>query len=310
MSQEITTAFVQQYSSNVFHLSQQKGSRLKPCVRNEMQVGKSAFYDRIGSVTATKLVGRHQSTPQIDTPHSRRRVTLNDYAHADLIDDMDKIRMLIDPQSEYVMAFAWALGRAMDDEIIAAMGGNAYGGEDGTTTVALTSTQKFVCQNGSSAGTNLTVDSLRAVKKIFDANDVDESIPRYFGITSSQLASLLGQTAVTSADYNSVKALVQGQINSFMGFNFVRLERFGTQSSSLTYSYTDGSVGSGSGDANGYRKCYAWAQNGMLLATGKDITGKITERDDKNYAKQVYASMSVGATRMEEVKVVEVYAKE
>jgi hypothetical protein len=135
MSSQITTAFVQQYKNNIFHLAQQKGSRLRPLVRNEMQVGKSAFYERLGSATAVKRLSRHSDTPQIDSAHSRRMVTLEDYDWADLIDQEDKIRLLIDPTSAYSQAAMWALGRAIDDSIIAALGGSAYSGETGTTAV-------------------------------------------------------------------------------------------------------------------------------------------------------------------------------
>ena len=50
----------------------------------------------------------------MDTPHSRRRVSLVDYEYADLIDNQDKIRTLIDPSSSYTLAAAYALGRAVD----------------------------------------------------------------------------------------------------------------------------------------------------------------------------------------------------
>lgn len=310
MSSQITTAFVQQYSSNVFHLAQQKGSRLKGLVRNESQKGKSAFYDRIGSVTAVKKVGRHSDTPQLDTPHSRRMVTLSDYEWADLIDDQDKIRTLIDPQSEYAMAAMWALGRACDDLIIAAAGGTAYSGEDGSTSVTYANANRYAANNATNTS-NLNVLTLRAVKKMLDSADIDESIPRYFAITSSQLSSLLGETAVTSSDYNSIKSLVQGEVDTFMGFKFIRTERLVTvaSSESLSGSGTTGAVGSGT-SLTGYRKCYAWAQDGLLLAIGEDMKGKIDPRPDKSYATQVYACMSMGATRMEEAKVVEVICNE
>lgn len=313
MSFQITEAFVQQYSANVFHLAQQKGSRLRGLVRSEMQVGKSAFYDRIGSVSAVKKLGRHTNTPQLDTPHSRRRVTLSDYEWADLIDKEDKIRMLNDPQSDYAMAAMWALGRSMDDEIIAALGGNAYAGEDGSTVVAFPNAQRFASHNtGGTAYTNLNVEALRSVKKMFDASDIDESITRNFAITSSQLHSLLGQTEITNVDYASVKALVQGQVDSFMGFKFVRTERLPVvlASENLDGSFVDGSVTTGASDLTGFRKCYAWAQDGALLAVGQDMMGKIDPRPDKSYATQVYACMTLGATRMEEEKVVEVICKE
>ena len=96
MSSQITTAFVQQYSNNVSMLSQQKGSLLRKAVEIESVVGKNSFFDQVGAATAQKRVSRHSDTPQIDTPHARRRVSLVDYEYADLIDNQDKIRTLID----------------------------------------------------------------------------------------------------------------------------------------------------------------------------------------------------------------------
>ena len=168
MSFQVTEAFVKQYNATIFHLSQQKGSRLAPLVRNESQRGKSQFFDRLGLVTAAKKTARHSDTPQIDTPHSRRRVTLVDYEHADLVDDTDKIRMLIDPTSDYAQSFAWAFGRAKDDEIILAADGDAFGGEEGNTTVAHPNSQKLASVSGGS-GANLNVEALRRAKKKFDA---------------------------------------------------------------------------------------------------------------------------------------------
>ncbi len=85
-------------------LAQQMGSRLRDAVRIENVVGKNAFIDQIGSATAQVRTTRHADTPQIDTPHSRRRLTLADYEYADLIDDQDNVRMLIDPTSAYAQA--------------------------------------------------------------------------------------------------------------------------------------------------------------------------------------------------------------
>ena len=309
MSFEITEAFVKQFNANIFHLSQQKGSRLMPRVRNESQRGKSQFFDRLGPVVATKKSGRHSDTPQIDTPHSRRRVTLEDYTHADLIDETDKIRMLIDPASDYSKAFMWAFGRAKDDEIIAAHGGDAFAGEEGGTTVTLPDGQKIVSTTGA-AGTKLNVNALRSAKRVLDGNDVDEDIRRYCALNALNLENLLTETEVTSSDFNTVKALVQGEVNTFLGFDFIRLERLVNQSGALSFEPTDGSVGAGAGDADGYRKVLAWAQDGLLLSTGMEMKTRISERDDKNYSTQVFAEMSIGSTRMEEEKVVEILCNE
>ena len=124
-------------------LSQQKGSLLRGTVDTESIVGKNAFFDQVGVATAVKRTTRHGDTPQIDTPHSRRRVSLVDYEYADLIDNQDKIRTLIDPTSSYALAAAYALGRAQDDEIIAAASGTAFTGETGSTSTVLPSAQKI-----------------------------------------------------------------------------------------------------------------------------------------------------------------------
>jgi hypothetical protein len=313
MSVQITEAFVKQYSSNVFHLSQQKGSRLQDKVRRETQQSESKFFERIGAVDAQLKVGRHSDVEYSDTPHSRRRVTLADYFYADLVDEEDKIRMLISPESDYVKAAVMALGRSKDDVIISAALGSAYTGKEGNTPVSLPDSQKVACFDGTTTtGVNLNVKTLRAVKQKFDGNDVDEMITKHFAHTSLQSQSLLGEEEITSADYNTIRALVQGEVNSFMGFMFVRLERLPRSASNVTYDAATGAVGSGAGTitASKSRRCFAWAMDGIVLSTGKEIMGKITEIPQKHYAMQAYAKMGIGAVRLEEEKVVEVICSE
>lgn len=306
MSQQITEAFIQQFNSNIMMLSQQQGSRLEPKVRNESHNGNQQFFDRIGLVSATLRTGRHAQTPQADTPHSRRMVVLADYEWADLIDAQDKVRMLIDPTSEYAMAAAWAFGRAKDDVVIASALGHAYSGVGGATPVSHPNSQKYAANDGT-AFSNLNMITLRGVKQIMDQKEVMGK--RYIACTSSQIASLLGQTNVISSDFNTVKALVNGEVNQFMGFEFIRLERLNLTTSTTATAAT-GVVGSGAGLTGTNRACFAWAENGLLLAKGEDVVTKMSERDDKGYAMQVYARMSIGATRMEEEQVVEIICKE
>jgi len=286
MSSFITTAFVQQYSNNVQMLSQQKGSLLRGAVDVETVVGKNAFFDQVGVATAQKRLTRHADTPQIDTPHARRRVSLVDYEYADLIDNQDKVRTLIDPTSSYAMAAAYALGRAMDDEIITAVSGTAYTGETGSTATALPSAQK-ITEAGSDG---LTIAKLRNTKEILDSGNVDPSIPRYIVVGPKQISDLLGTTQVTSSDFNTVKALANGEINTFLGFNFIvsnRLSKTGNKRLNL-----------------------AFAMDGVKLAIGQDIMTRIDERSDKGYATQVYVCQSIGATRMEESKIVTIESVE
>lgn len=307
MSQQITEAFVQQYNANVYHLSQQKGSLIAPYVRKETQKGKSEFFDRIGPVAAQKRTGRHSPTPQIDTPHSRRMVTMEDYEWADLVDDQDKIRMLNDPTSEYAMAAAWAFGRTKDDVIIASALGTAYAGETGTSTVSHPNSQKIAANDGTNF-TDLNVRTLRKIRTILRRGLVDKSLQLYALVGSSQIESLLSQTEVTSSDYANVKALVQGEVDTYMGFKFLETERLGLTTSSAA-SATTGAVGSGS-SVVGSRACIFFAGDGVLMSTGMDYQSKISERADLGYSTQVYSRMSIGGTRMEEVKVVEAICKE
>ena len=286
MSTQVTTAFVQQYSANIQMLSQQMGSLLRDKVRLESVVGKNAFFDQVGAVTAQKRTSRHGDTPQIDTPHARRRVSLVDYEFADLIDDQDKVRLLIDPTSSYAQAAAFAMGRAMDDEIISAALGTSFTGETGSTSTALPSAQKL----GTADTDGLTIAKLRSAKEILDAASVDPSITRHIIVSPKQITDLLGTTEVTSSDFNTVKALASGDVNQFLGFNFIVSNRLNATGSK--------------------RQCIAYAQDGIALGVGKDVTARIDERADKGYATQVYYCASFGATRMEEDKVVEIQATE
>ena len=110
MSTEINKAFVQQFSNNLIILSQQKGSKLAGTVMRKDVTGKYAHFDRLGATVASLRTSRHGDTPLTDTPHSRRRVQLNDYEVADLIDHQDEVRMLIDPKSAYAQSMGSPCG--------------------------------------------------------------------------------------------------------------------------------------------------------------------------------------------------------
>jgi hypothetical protein len=280
MSTQITTAFVQQYKSNLLVLAQQKGSRLRNTVRTEPVTGTSAFFDRLGATAAVQRTTRHGDTPLIDTPHSRRRVSLTPYEWADLIDQADKVRLLIEPTSDYATNAANAMGRTMDDVIVAAASGTAYTGVDGSGTQAIT-------LQVAAAATNLTLAKLLEAKQDLDEGEVDDQ-DRFIIVSPKMLTSLLGTTEVKSADYNSVKALVQGQIDTFLGFKFITSNRLAANST-----------------ANGHL-CLAYQRRGLILAIGEDVKTEIGPRADKSYSTQVYVRMDLGATRVEDAAVVEI----
>jgi tryptophan 2,3-dioxygenase len=132
----------------------------------------------------------------------------------------------------------------------------------------------------------MTLAKLTSAKKKLDAQNVDPDEARYCAVTSSQVDAMLNIATFTSADYNTVRTLVNGKMDSFCGFQFLQTELLAKNSTTRT--------------------CLAWAKSGLLLALGADIKTEVTRRADKSYATQVYASMSIGATRMQEKKVCEI----
>lgn len=288
MSVQITTAFVEQYKANFMLLLQQKGSKLRSHVRLESVTGKNAFFEQIGPTTARLRTSRHADTPRMDTPHARRRVSLGDYDWADLIDDEDKLRMLLDPASVYSENAMYSMGRAIDDLIIAAVDGTAHTGVDGSTSTAydtnMTVGIQTVWPGVSAADTGLNLAKLIECRKVLGNynNDPDDEV--IVVVDARQISSLLKDERVISGDYNSALPLVSGKVSKVAGCTLVPCNRLTT-------------------DGNGDYKVPYFTKAGMLLAMGKQPTIRISERGDKNYATQVFASMTIGATRMEEQRV-------
>lgn len=285
MSNQITTAFVQQFSANITTLSQQQGSILRGAVRQESVTGEKAFFDQVGSTAAVKRTSRHGDTPLVETPHSRRMVTMDSYEWSDLIDDADKVAMLADPTNVYAQSASFAIGRAMDDAIIEAATGTAKTGKSGGTSTTLPSGQQIAAGSA-----DLTIAKLIQTRKIFSTNSVDPSIPLHIVVGPDQIESLLNTTQVTSSDFNTVRALVSGQVDTFMGMQFHISNRLAKSGNNRT--------------------CFAFAADGITLAVGKDVMARIDERADKSYSTQVYYCATFGATRMEEEKVVQILCDE
>jgi len=287
----IDVALVKQFNANIEILSQQKGSRLRNAVRLKLDVvGENTYIDQIGKTTAVRRTTRHGDTPLVDTDYKRRRISMVDYDWADLIDKADKLKMLADPTSEYSLNAAFALGRSMDDEVITNAFATAYTGKAGGTSTTLPAGNVIAV-----GASGMTLEKLLSAKEILDTNDVDPMEERYVAVSAKQIQDMLGISEFISADYNTVKMLVAGARTpfAFMGFTFIPI--------SATLLDTD---------SNDYRRVICWAKNGLGLALSKDITTRVTERDDKNYSTQVYASIGVGSSRLDEDKVVEIKCSE
>lgn len=278
---DISTAFVKQFGSTIELLVQQQGSKLRSAVRLESGVvGEQAFFDQLAATSAVLKTTRNSDTPLVKSDNRRRSVVMLDYEWADLVDTQDDLKMIVDPQNPYARNAAMALGRSIDDNLITAFNAIAQTDKTGSTSTALPAPQ--VILNG---GFALTIDKLRQAKQIMDSNDVPED-ERFICISPIQMTNLLETTEITSSDFNIVKALVMGDVNTYLGFTFIMSTRLPI--------------------TGNIRSAFAWRRDQMLLAVAKEIRTRIDERKDKSYATQVYLCMSIGATRMQETGVVQI----
>jgi hypothetical protein len=262
----------------------------------EEVTGESAYFEQLKATEAIEALSRHDDTPQIDTPHARRQVSLRTFRWADLIDNPDKVKTLGDFESAYARNGGAAMSRQWDDLIIAAAEGTANTGKSGGTAVTLPASQKVAVDfndGGSAANAGLTVGKLRQARQIFTENEAIEPEEEiHIVVRAQQVHDLLTDEEVTSGDYNTIRALVNGEINSYMGFTFHHCER-------ITYvSTTD------------IASVLCYTKSGIAMGVGKDVQTRITERDDKNYSVQVWMEFTANATRLEEEKVVEIACDE
>lgn len=318
MSVNVNTAFVQQYSTNIQMLLQQQGSRLRSAVQNYSFVGKAAsMAEQFGQVTPVRNQSRHSDTPLISTPQDKRWIYPNDYDWADLIDNQDKLRMLIDPSGPYTMAGVWAMGRAIDDEIISGFFNANNTGENGTTSTntlyAYNSNSQSIAANvGAASATGLNIAKLRAAKrKLLEAQlDVDND-PLFCVISAKQHDDLLNEAQAVSLDYNSRPVLVEGKISSFMGFNFILSERIPGAASfntainpAITSADSDGSYVTGS-----RWMVPVFSKSGLALGMWNDIQTTVDRRPDKRNSWQVYVTGTFGGARLEEKRCVLINCK-
>jgi hypothetical protein len=269
---------------------QQAASRLKETVRTDPDFleGKYGYYDRIGPVAGTnKKTTRHGDTPINGTNYDRRRLIRDTRNWGDMVDRSDVARMMKNPQSRIVENARMSFNRDTDDYIIKAATGVAYtiDQDDGSSTVALPSTQKIAA----GAGTGLTVAKMLAAKENLDHNEVDDDEMRYFVYMAHNMTQLLQSTPTTSQFFGDITAIKKGTLDYLCGFTFKRSERLQVDPNNA-----------------GETMCLAYAQRGIGMADQGDPFVRVTERDDKQYNWQIYLEKDLGATRIEDECVAQV----
>jgi len=283
MPDQIPIWFVRQFQDEIFNLVQQDDSRLMPWVRKKGITGSKMYFDRLGPVDVIKKTQRFQPTIIADAPNSRREVSLQDYTQTLGIDREDRHRLLIDPAGEYARSMAKGMARQIDKDIITAALGNSVAVDENLTGTLVPLPASQIVPAGT---TNFTLAKLRTTKQIMDENEVPEN-GRYLAWNSNAQQSILTDPEVSSSDFNTVKALVRGELNTYMGFEFIRLELL-----------------PGGGTINA--QMFAFHETAIGMAVANELETNIDLRPDLTYITQVFVAGTFGMVRIEEEKVVRI----
>lgn len=307
-STTIGTNFVKQFGSTLELLAQTKGGKFDgKCLEDSIQ-GEEKYYDQLNAVYASEVIDRYGDSPTSDITHDRRRVVATPYDVGLMLDRFDKVQMLTNPESEYVQQINYALQRKKDIEFIKGALGTAYSGKAGGTSNALAAANSIGLADGD-ANAGLTKARVLATRTYFEENNIDLADPMnkpYMVLAPQQIEDLLLLTEVTSADYNTVKALVSGELNTWCGFEFIvtNLLPYTTDAANqtvyLSWSASDVPVDTGSTDV---RACFAYVKSGIRRVVNPSIEVDIEKRGDKRFNWYAYGCMRTGAVRMEEEKV-------
>jgi len=286
--------FTTQFDSNWKHLVQQKNSKLKEYVTLDSIEGKEKSYNQLDATSMTQITDRSRDTRISDQAMAKRWIRPLNYDCAKLVDEFDEqfLGEVVLPTSPIIQSHGAAYARTCDKIIIDALGGTAFTGATGTTATVLPAGQKIAVgyvESGAVANSGLTIAKLRAAKFLFDSNEVDEEEERIIVVSAKQLQDLLRDDKITSADYNTVRALVDGNLNTFMGFKFRRSQQLPL--------------------ATDIRSCFAYVKSGVILAE-RGLKTHMDIRTDLSHSLQIRSVASLAAVRMEEKKVVEIACDE
>lgn len=288
MTRTIDTAYINQFSDTMHHLVEQTESKLRPTVKVEMAKGEKHFFDRLGIFTASEVTSATSPITLQDAAHSRRMATVSQYAANTYLADIDKLKMLIDPSSDYALKLARAHAKNLDDVIITAALGSASTGKDGSGSQAFDTSNNQIAHG--SAG--FTVAKFNQALRILEVNEVDIDRARmYLAIGARAVEDLLGDSTnqLTSFDFQDSKVLSNGGMPSFRGVNIVRTQRVTDETSGTTF------------------RGLLYTEDTIKVAMAQDLKINISERNDlEGIPLQVATYMMHGAVRMEEETIVDV----
>lgn len=279
MAIQVSNAFVTLFDSEVKQAYQ--GQRmLAGAVRERTGVeGSTVKFPKIGKGSATLRIPQTDVTP-LNVSYSQVTATMEDYIAAEYSDIFNQQKVNFNERQELVQVVSGAIARRMDQVVLDALAGAA--------------SPSTVSNDIGGTDSNMNVAKMRAAKKALDANNVPAE-GRILVMHANSLDALLGETEVTSSDYNTVKALVQGDINTFLGFNIITLG--------------DRDEGGLPIDGSNDRTCYAFHRDAVGLGVGMGQTSRVDYIAEKT--SYLVASMfSAGAVAIDDEGIVTITCRE
>ncbi len=171
-------------------------------------VGNTVNFPKIGKGQAT-LRNPGTDVVPLNTSFTSVNVSMQDFNASEYSDIFLQTKINFDERRELAQVVGSSIGRRQDQIIIDAIDAATAG-----STVA-----KTVVTTGTAAASNLNIGKILAAKKALDAKNVPPT-DRHFVIHANNLAGLLSDERAVSGDYQNLRALVAGDINSVLGFTF------------------------------------------------------------------------------------------
>jgi len=302
MADTIDTAFIPAFQNLIVSLYAEDPEGIQSTVRLRTGVvGKTDNWERLGGVKLVPVTSRHQKTPHTEMTHSRRRAVMADGAGSELLDQLDEVKMMIDPRNEYtqnlVRAYRVFIAETLVDSLNAAA--TVVAADDTTSTQALQASQQIA--NG---GTGFTMAKWRQANRILDNAGVPRE-GRCALLSAFAIEDLLADATVTSKDYADLAALQTGTIANkfFMG---ATVKVIGDAIPDDTAVLTGGTLDPILPKTGNIRSCFLYHREAVGLSIGKVGTPEVDRRPDMMNAWQVLVQASAGAVRILDAGVVQI----
>ena len=288
------------FTNNLQLALQQKQAKLAPYAVQQPGAGEmTEVTNLVGSALPERLSTRFQPTNLKNGEFSRRWAPRTEpYVFVRGVDSVDQMEAGISLQGGYTMTGAATLSRAKDMAFLEGFYGVNYTGKAGQTQVTFAAGNIVPVTEGAAGATGMNVDKLRAAQAILRGNLVDlEGEECFMALTAKQISNLQSEIEMTSADFNRADSPVlrDGVLTKLLGFNFIPME-FGNAAS------VGDDIAALTLDGSGYRKLPFWTKSGMAVVTWEEQYSRVTERDDLNFATQIYARNCQTGTRTDEGK--------